>query len=121
MHGCSQLDIVHSEGLSYMWAQLSTFCLLTFRQVVRFVDVDSFLQCIEFQMIIIFEKHNLCKSRYLINEIHILTIIDVSLKILHNRVDVFLLKEPRFVNTVFINFNYFDNMNNDSVVLLVYL
>ena len=41
------------------------FISLSGNLVIRFVDIDTFLQCIEFQMIITFEKQHLCKSCYL--------------------------------------------------------
>ena len=57
----------------------------------------------------------------IINETYILTIIIVSLKILQNTVDYFHLRERRFVNTIFIYFNKFDNMSSSSSKSLLYV
>ena len=50
---------LHKGGLK------PNFISLSGNLVIRFVDIDTFLQCIEFQMIITFEKQHLCNSCYL--------------------------------------------------------
>ena len=81
MHGHNQVIIVDSEGPSDLCAPLSICWYMVINQMIIFVVVDTFLQCIEFQKIITFKKHNLLLFIIMIiNETYIQTIIIVSLK-----------------------------------------
>ena len=53
---------VHKGGLK---PHSFHFISLSGNLVNRFVHIDTFLQCIEFQMTITFEKQHLCKYFYL--------------------------------------------------------